>query len=178
MYRVKDDKRVQTSVQRIFDGLDACLDSKNFNDISVSDISTAAGISRATFYRLFDSPSDILAYICDQLVIGNVRNYLDSSISSIHEFRIRLVDYWLDRYDLVNIILKSQRDDLLFNAVWKFSGDSTINRSGYLTPAEMDYVKAVTFALMRSILMVYGQHGRKERADDILALFYKVGDKL
>ena len=61
MYHIKKDKRCQQSAQMIIEGLNQCLAEKEFAKITVSDIQRKTGVSRATFYRLFDDTSDVLA---------------------------------------------------------------------------------------------------------------------
>ena len=65
MYHIPQDKRAQASAQKIKDALAYLLDSNNFNQISVSQICDESGVSRTTFYRLFDIPSDIIQWYCD-----------------------------------------------------------------------------------------------------------------
>ena len=45
-------------MERIKDGLIACIAVKPFAKVSVSDISAASGVTRATFYRIFDTTTD------------------------------------------------------------------------------------------------------------------------
>lgn len=65
MYHIPQDKRAQASAQKITNALEYLLDSNNFNQISVSQICDESGVSRTTFYRLFDIPADIIQWYCD-----------------------------------------------------------------------------------------------------------------
>lgn len=53
----KNDKRSTASARELVRGLMECLKEKPMNAITVSDIHRATGVSRATFYRLFDTPA-------------------------------------------------------------------------------------------------------------------------
>ena len=56
----KIDMRVKYTREWTFEALVRLCTSKAYNDISISEIINKAGISRATFYRNFDSKEDII----------------------------------------------------------------------------------------------------------------------
>lgn len=66
MYHVKDGKRTKESARLIVGGLHECLKMKKFESITVTDVQKQSTVGRATFYRLFDSVSDVLAYEFDE----------------------------------------------------------------------------------------------------------------
>lgn len=68
MYHIPNDKRAQKSADLIAQGLYKSLEKKPLNNIKVNDIYLNSYVSRATFYRLFDSVYDVLQYQCDSIV--------------------------------------------------------------------------------------------------------------
>ena len=72
MYHINNDKRQIASAQKIVDGLTQCLSAKMMSEISVSDIATASGVSRSSFYRSFDTPMDVLAYASSTLIRSTI----------------------------------------------------------------------------------------------------------
>ncbi|MEJ2041653.1 MAG: TetR/AcrR family transcriptional regulator [Reinekea sp.] len=75
LYRNSSDKRVQRSGRLLFEALCKLLERKNFSEIGIREITDAAGIGRATFYRNFDYVDDILKLKVDQLFsYMNIRN--------------------------------------------------------------------------------------------------------
>ena len=68
MYHIKSDRRSQASANELARGLNVCLKSMPLSTITVSDLHRITGISRATFYRLFDTIEDVLVYQCDQML--------------------------------------------------------------------------------------------------------------
>lgn len=56
----KLNKQVQRSIEWIGDALMAILETKSFADISITEITERAGVSRLTFYRNFKSKEDIV----------------------------------------------------------------------------------------------------------------------
>ena len=75
MIHVKEDKRAKRSAELLLDGLVICMNQKDFTEISVSDLQKASGVSRATFYRLFDNVQDVLAFKCEELAITLQNEY-------------------------------------------------------------------------------------------------------
>ena len=62
MFHIKKDKRSQTSAILILEAMDVCLRRHPFEDVSITEVCNQATISRATFYRLFDTLEDVIAY--------------------------------------------------------------------------------------------------------------------
>lgn len=70
MYHIKEDPRQKKSADLITEGMlsllcDSALPPQKTP--TIADICRKAGVSRATFYRLFDSPDDILSYYFDTI---------------------------------------------------------------------------------------------------------------
>ena len=95
MYHISNDPRAQSSAKRICEALIDHAKAKPFSEITVSDLSRNYGISRTTFYRLFDNTVDVLDYACDQMgrsillnVQGNTpRELTIHAISALSEYR-------------------------------------------------------------------------------------------
>ena len=64
MYHIVQDKRAIRSAEKVIQSLEETLINTSISDISVSRLCTQCRISRATFYRLFDNLTDVLAYRC------------------------------------------------------------------------------------------------------------------
>ena len=60
MYHIPNDSRSKKSAIRIYQSLRHILFNKKIEDVTISDIKNECGISRSTFYRLFDNPIDVL----------------------------------------------------------------------------------------------------------------------
>lgn len=60
MYHISKDIRAQKSADYICEALMKCVKHKDFAEITVSDLNKKYGISRTTFYRLFDNTLDVL----------------------------------------------------------------------------------------------------------------------
>lgn len=67
MYHISDDPRAKASAQRICEALTECARRKPFSEIAVNDLHREYGISRTTFYRLFDNTVDVLEYMAERM---------------------------------------------------------------------------------------------------------------
>lgn len=65
MFHITNDKRAVESAHKICSALERLLENYPFERINVSQICAEAGVSRPTFYRLFDIPADIIHWYCD-----------------------------------------------------------------------------------------------------------------
>jgi AcrR family transcriptional regulator len=81
MYHIKNDKRsIQTS-KFIYNALSSLLEEKKYEDIKITEVIDRSQVSRATFYRNYDSLDDILRYELDQKFI-KLSEYLYASYKS------------------------------------------------------------------------------------------------
>lgn len=174
MYRIKQDKRILKSVTSICDGLYLCLKEKSFNSITVNEITEAAGVSRATFYRIFDSPLDILSYLCDQLISEVVTYLISVQHLSPAEIRKGSLQMWLDKADLISAIYNSGNPAILSDCLQNYLKSSYFTGMGVITQNEMDYLQETLSTILDTVLRVWLRHNKKESAEDILALYSKI----
>lgn len=174
MYRVKNDKRVMKSVESICEGLRTCLKDKSFNAISVNELASAAGVSRATFYRIFDAPTDILAYLCDELIAEVVRFLVSSNNYSPSQIRSGSLKIWLDNADLLSAIYSSGKSDILKDSLQKYLNSGFFMAMGVITDEEMDYLQETLSSILDAVMLVWLRHNKKESAEEILALYSKI----
>lgn len=78
MYHIKEDIRAERSALMLYEGLMSILKDKKLNKITVSDISKASTVGRATFYRNFDEIIDILYWRCDTEFSRVLRGFTES----------------------------------------------------------------------------------------------------
>lgn len=115
MYHIKSDKRMQASAKLIIAGLMTCLKTKDFNNVTITDVQRISGVGRSTFYRLFDNLSDVLMYQTDQLftsMITEQKNREDIDSNTLMSFFVR---QWLDNAILLETLVDSHRDDILLS---------------------------------------------------------------
>lgn len=175
MYRIKKNKRVLESAELIIQGLNRCIRETSFEKINVCDIASAAGVSRATFYRIFDTPTDVLAYMCDKLAENTVNFYKNRNFGSNHEmFGTCTLEYWCNQTDIIETLFKAGRSNILQKSFEKYSSE-IIFPVGGLSDKEFDFLRTTVIGIICSILVVWTRHGRQESPEELMAIYKKIG---
>ena len=69
---MKDDQRVALTKRLLQEGLFRLLERKDIDSIHVSELCAESGINRATFYRHYSEPRDILKNMRQNGKLGNI----------------------------------------------------------------------------------------------------------
>lgn len=77
MYHIANDKREYRSAEKLVAAATRILLDTDPQKLTVSLLSREAGVSRTTFYRLFDDPEDVLRYGVDVRLHDIVKGYVD-----------------------------------------------------------------------------------------------------
>lgn len=164
MYHISEDRRARESAQKIVLGFSACLKEKKFESISVTDIQKSSGVSRATFYRLFDTPGDVLSYAAS-ILAGELERAHAEDITKRSDFLRFSLNYWLSHADFLEIIFKSHRSDILLEALDAHSRKVL----GRISPddAFFEYTSSVACAVVNAIFMKWIARGRKETPEQL-----------
>lgn len=177
MYHIKEDKRQQATAEKIREGMRQCLSVKNMSEISVSDISEAAGVSRSTFYRSFDMPIDVLTYSCDKVVDMIIRDYKNVDMRDTDEFILFSLKYWRRHADILEALAHCDRMDIVHKAFEERAvdmfGNIASNFRKDFTPAETDFLIMGAVGLFSNMLAVWMRHGKKETPEQLFELYKK-----
>lgn len=115
MYHILKDKRVDKTVQIICDGFLNLLKCNKFDKISISMISKETGVSRATFYRLFDKTEDIIEYMCYD-VFEQIKNEMGlNKYTSSKEMIIDFIGKWIKNEELLYVLSTENMMSYLIN---------------------------------------------------------------
>lgn len=171
MYRIKDDKRVEASVRKISEGLRQCLQQKRIDQISVSDITKAADVSRATFYRLFDTPTDVLSYICDTFARKSMKELSGLREDNRKDYFIQILRFWMTNSEVAEMLFRSGKPHIIENSFEKYPLLSRMGKYDLLDSESEDYIKASFGSVIGSILYVWIKHGKKESPEQLSGLF-------
>lgn len=77
MYHISSDRREQKSADALVEAALRVIGSEEPPKLTVSLLSGEAGCSRSTFYRLFDTPDDVLQYGADNVFLEMIKGYVD-----------------------------------------------------------------------------------------------------
>ena len=165
MYHIKQDKRSQASAAEIVRGLEECLKTKPLTAVTVSDIHRVTGISRATFYRLFDTPEDVLHYQFRQMAEATMAAHSadwQENPDSLLEATIAL---GMKNHEFLKAVVSSGRFDLLSQyteQTFRLLDEAHPLFSKDMSAVEREYVLSHLSMGMVATLITWSKNGRKE----------------
>ena len=171
MYHIKSDRRSQASAAEIVLGLQECLKTTPLKAITVSDIHRVTGISRATFYRLFDTPEDVLIYQLDQMTEASADIYLTQQELSSAYLLEETMALGLQNHDFLKALVVNGRHDLLFSYTERNFRKLDQHKKIFpedMTKEERDYVIAHMSMSMVAGLITWARNGQKETVQDLV----------
>ncbi len=171
MYHIKPDKRSQVSAAQLVQGLQECLKTKPLKTITFSDLHRITGISRATIYRLFDTPEDVLLYQLDQMTESALQNYQLGETLSSAELMEETIRLGLENHKFLQALVENGRLDLLF----QYTEKSFRNLDGIkavfpkdMQEGEREYVIAHLSMAIVASQITWDRNGQQETAKDLL----------
>lgn len=169
MYHVSEDKRAAKSAQLIWEGLEKCLQEKALTSVRVSDINEKSYISRATFYRLFDSVQDVLVYECDCFFEELSREMSKGSFMSSKELFMFFIQQWLKQKALIKALAENNLTNILYETHMK---NKTLVKAIFIRESNMseddaEYLVSILTGIIPSVINVWYSHGQMESADEI-----------
>lgn len=177
MIKVGADKRKKHSAELLVNGLITCMETKAFTEINISDLQRASGVSRATFYRLFDDVQDVLAYQCQTMAAEIPKQYHAVSVKNRESFLLFSLRYWLEQHRFLEAIFVSGRADILQNALL---GNAAFLREEFpiegITPETMDYLISASMSILSGLLLTWVKHGKKETPEQLIEIFKGFGE--
>lgn len=171
MYHIKSDQRSQASAAEFVRGLQECLKTTPLKSITVSDLHRVTGISRATFYRLFDTPEDVLLYQLDQTTEETGDIYLNQSELSSARLLEKTMELGLRNHDFLRALVINGRHDLLFSYTEKNFRKLDAQKRIFpedMTMEERNYVIAHMSMSMVASLITWARNGQRETVQDIM----------
>ena len=171
MYHIKSDRRSQSSAAEIVRGLQECLKTTPLKAITVSDLYRVTGISRATFYRLFDTPEDVLIYQLDQMTEKASVGYEIKSSQSTAQLMEDTISLGLENHEFLQALIENDRHDLLYKYTEK--SFRKLDAAKTIFPQDMDalereYVIAHLSMSMVATQVTWARNGQRETAKDLM----------
>ena len=113
MYHISSHLRVQHTADSLGQGLLLCLETKPMTEVTISDLHNVTGVSRATFYRLFDTPEDVLRYMCDRFKQELVSNLTVQKFAAPRDLLIFAVRFAMKNHALLEALARNHLSDML-----------------------------------------------------------------
>ncbi|GAO99306.1 hypothetical protein [Fructobacillus ficulneus] len=165
MYHIKVDKRAQRSAGLIVQGVNACLQKKEYRKITIADVLEESTVGRATFYRLFDSISDVLSYECD-LMFEQI-NHESSKGKTLQDILVLDIETFMRHDVLLETIVNSHQLNIIYDAQLRQINQNIFFKIELASPDQQDFYLAVLTNLLISTLSTWINHGKKESADEL-----------
>ncbi len=169
MYHISNDKRAQKSAELIWQGMEHCLREKCFSKLRVSDINQRSYISRATFYRLFDSLQDVLVYACDQIYLQLAEAVKSEEILSKQDFFLLLAKKWMEQDILIQTLVENNLTGILYETHMKNRSfmKAIFLKDTALSEKESDYMVSLLANIIPAAMNTWYQHGKSESPAEV-----------
>lgn len=116
MYHIPNDARALRSAELLSDGLVRLMKKKLLPDITVKDLVAVSGVSRATYYRLFDNLTDILSWKLDFIISSSMEEAVSAASVDFRHIFLEFIRHRDRHRDLINGLIRSGRSDLIYTA--------------------------------------------------------------
>lgn len=109
---MKSDQRVVITKRLLKEGLIRLLEKKDIDEIKIKELCEESGVNRATFYRHYDLPIDILREIKLDL-FEEIRKKTDKKIAqkNLLVWLTNMCQCFYDNADIIIILSKTKTDD-------------------------------------------------------------------
>ncbi|MFV0519228.1 MAG: TetR/AcrR family transcriptional regulator [Lachnospirales bacterium] len=172
MYHIKTDKRSIKSSELIYQGLSKCMDEKEFNKITITDIQKASTVGRATFYRNFDNITDVLYWQCDIHYKEVMTNYIVTNVKTIdhYHFLKYFFDYWFLNSRILEQIISIGHYDIIFSCHFKssFILSEKINVNETIPSEFYEYYISSLIGAFVGLLVTWISKGKTLNAEDFI----------
>ncbi len=169
MYHIVQDRRAIRSADKVIHSLEKTLGQTSINEISVSHLCAQSGISRATFYRLFDNLTDVLAYRCDQILEAVSARLSQRPDMSPRDISVLILESWMQHAVLMEALVEGHYMEILYRS---HISHLDMFRRLFRQAEDMDE-KTLNFQiqhlclLLPGCLLIWQRNGKKETAEEI-----------
>lgn len=169
MYHIKGDKRSQTSARLIAQAFEDCLAEKDYRRITITDIQKRSTVSRSTFYRLFDSMDDVVAYLCDRSFEDVTSQIRELGYNGLAQLARLFTQCWMERRALLSLIVSIQREDILYDAYRKQIGIVRDRiRDDAIRERFSGYHISLLASIMAETLLMWHKSGAEQSPEEIV----------
>lgn len=169
MYHVSKDKRSQKSAELIWKGMEECLREKSLDKLRITDINQKSFVSRATFYRLFDSLQDVIVYECDRIYIQLAEGIENSLFRSKQDFFLYMIEKWIGQEVLIKTLVENNMVNVIYETHMKNCGlmKKIFLQDIVVSDREADYLVSVLANIIPAAVNVWYLHGKTETPKEI-----------
>ena len=117
MYKRCTTEKAALQQRRIEECLLSAMRDKPFGEISVSSLCEQTGLSRKTFYRLFEGKQDVLDSLIDRTIREYIRYPLPQQVADkdVSPELLSFYYFWLEQRDLLDVLSKNGMSTMLYD---------------------------------------------------------------
>ncbi len=137
----------------------ALLDQKSLSEITISEITEKAGVSRQTFYTNFSQKEDILTYSLDRLFSMYSDRLAEKVFQKPIDALIDYFDYWHDHRQFLTLLFRNRLGYLFLtanNACFEREFHelaAALSECADDVPFILSYLSAVSFNILRTWIL-------------------------
>ena len=156
------------------DALLSLMEKRAFRNISITEIAEKAGLSRRTFYRIFETKEDILNYYADELY-GEFLQLLNRETDCRFTVTVRLYfEFWYRHKRFLGLLKQSEMLPFLMNQYARLfpkvfqmlKGSHPLARN----EEALSYAMAFSAGGLLSILLKWAEDGMNKTPEDMMRL--------
>ncbi|MFI3208345.1 MAG: TetR/AcrR family transcriptional regulator [Eubacteriales bacterium] len=164
-------KQSERSKQWLADSLLIILNDKPYHQITITDITEKAGVSRLTFYRNFDSKEDILKFHFDRVFTAYVSS-IEVDEFNLEQALILCFRFWHTLKDEIKACLKNDLHKVMYRPLEKYL-NVFLSKGEYkdsFTQIQKTFIVGGLFASIASFAEEQSEQNPEEMAKSVLAI--------
>ncbi len=162
--------------ESIFTALIIKLKKESFNDITITQLTKVAGVSRMAFYRNYITKEDIIIKYLDELFNEFVNEIKCSKISTRYDFALLYFSFFMNRNEIIETLVNSGLSYILFDRFsFNMSKFFMITPYSFLFKLEYNnYLAHYASAGLLSILLAWIKNTKRESIEDMSKLIAEI----
>lgn len=154
------------------DSLLVLLQSKDYAQITVTDICRQANIPRRTFYHYFSSKDEIVDSIAEDLMFScNLSSMFDfaSGVEAVQESYLRFFRFWLENREILELLIRQKLEPqlILYTNKWLHTGDVLLPFPDNMNPDLLQLGKSVASSGFFALLFHWCRTGFRETPEEM-----------
>lgn len=160
MYHIPHDKRALSSAELLYQGLIDSLQEKALVEVTVMDVIRKSQVSRATFYRLFDTVIDILIWKCEQILKDAMSRVSQTEDHSSRHIFIFFISAWIDNRDMLSALIDNARVDILYTVHMQYMDEiiALFLPLDQFDPIQKEYLAGLLASILPAVFQVWIKH--------------------
>ena len=162
------------SKQMLANALLELMSQKPYHQISISELSSKADLSRRTFYRLFNSMDEILLFHIHELWAKKANELYDSADKSYLHTSEFALHFWYENKDLTILLYRNG----LVSIMQQFINEISLeiyhkqkgNRKLANNPEALEYALSYSSGGVLNIICTWASHGMNKSPDELMSL--------